>query len=494
MRELHDRLIKFGFDDQTVKSLPRWDQVALVRRFQCGTGRFDEEGALTRAGRIPNDAYIRRLNEIFLNQRKALEPEEPAMTPSESDGGGGPEDTLTTRSKRETTTTSGVSSERAGEKEEGPSLEEELFSGLEIGEGPDEEEERLAEAARAGDTDALEQRALEQFRLSMGKAVMGGDLPLPECKISKSFTPQELRLLQAKPIPRLRWSRKMRDPRTGTVKAEKVVYIYGEENIKLFHAWRARRVSQKRWAEGAGYLGQQLVGTASRTCRRCGQVGHISSNPICPQYTGPRKARPLPAATPARQLIPSPAFGSSEEESEGEAESAAASAVNGEGRGRAAGSRVGKGKRAASSVAGAAERQTKAAKQAKGREVRHDEAITPPVLKLPSRTTARQRQILESKGTLAGAVRTYQGTFDSALSEINQIFQRVISKTDKEKRKWALFRTRVTDAGAPGYSSVVTNPMWLDRMVEKCKAREVRSCVCLGAMACYFSIIVRRPF
>jgi hypothetical protein len=30
MRELHDRLVKFGFESDIVKSLPRWDQVALV--------------------------------------------------------------------------------------------------------------------------------------------------------------------------------------------------------------------------------------------------------------------------------------------------------------------------------------------------------------------------------------------------------------------------------------------------------------------------------
>lgn len=30
MKQLHDRLISLGFDDQTVKLLPRWDQVALV--------------------------------------------------------------------------------------------------------------------------------------------------------------------------------------------------------------------------------------------------------------------------------------------------------------------------------------------------------------------------------------------------------------------------------------------------------------------------------
>lgn len=33
MKQLQIRLLKLGFDDQTVKLLPRWDQVALVRKF-----------------------------------------------------------------------------------------------------------------------------------------------------------------------------------------------------------------------------------------------------------------------------------------------------------------------------------------------------------------------------------------------------------------------------------------------------------------------------
>lgn len=33
--------------------------------------------------------------------------------------------------------------------------------------------------------------------------------------LAQKFTPEELRLLRSKPMPRLRWSRKTRDPKTG---------------------------------------------------------------------------------------------------------------------------------------------------------------------------------------------------------------------------------------------------------------------------------------
>lgn len=108
----------------------------------------------------------------------------------------------------------------------------------------------------------------------------------------------------------------------GELKGEKVVYIYGEENIELFYEWRKRRIAQKRFLESGGNVQQNQIGTASRSCRRCKQVGHISSNPvinmnkprkeshqrivdflfvfhvkplnyfqICPKYTGARKSR-----------------------------------------------------------------------------------------------------------------------------------------------------------------------------------------------------------
>lgn len=36
-------------------------------------------------GRLSNERYDKRINEIFLNQRKALEPDNPAITESESE-------------------------------------------------------------------------------------------------------------------------------------------------------------------------------------------------------------------------------------------------------------------------------------------------------------------------------------------------------------------------------------------------------------------------
>lgn len=55
-----------------------------MRRFQSDDAAGDS--LILKSGRIPNDAYVKRLNEIFLNQRRALEPDSPVMTPSESAG------------------------------------------------------------------------------------------------------------------------------------------------------------------------------------------------------------------------------------------------------------------------------------------------------------------------------------------------------------------------------------------------------------------------
>lgn len=148
------------------------------------------------------------------------------------------------------------------------------------------------------EVEASERKALEEFRQSLGKARYAAELEVSP-RLSKIFNPQELRLLQTKPIPRIKWTRKTRDPRTGNrifsiklvspqkssflsggVKSEKVIYIYGGENIRLFYEWRRRRVARKQYLDASITAAQAQVGTASRTCRRCGQVGHISSNPV----------------------------------------------------------------------------------------------------------------------------------------------------------------------------------------------------------------------
>ncbi|KAH8741775.1 bromodomain-containing protein [Cryptosporidium ryanae] len=87
-------------------------------------------------------------------------------------------------------------------------------------------------------------------------------------------------------VPRLAWIRVRRSSSNWSYEDEKVVYIYGEENIRYFLNWRRMRIQvkreERRQLNPTGVPG--VLGRASRTCRRCGQVGHIASNPMCPYY------------------------------------------------------------------------------------------------------------------------------------------------------------------------------------------------------------------
>lgn len=60
-----------------------------VRTFQYDDSRANQpdDGVLSKTGggRLSNELYIKRLNGVFLNQRRALEADEPAITTSDSD-------------------------------------------------------------------------------------------------------------------------------------------------------------------------------------------------------------------------------------------------------------------------------------------------------------------------------------------------------------------------------------------------------------------------
>lgn len=124
-----------------------------VRRFQ--TDEQVDDSLILKSGRIPNDAYVRRLNEIFLSQRKALEPDSPVITPSESEesniedklfekveeepdsesqvGGSVVKDSKVSGQRGISGTTKDVPFKSTQKKKENESLEADLLSGLEVG-------------------------------------------------------------------------------------------------------------------------------------------------------------------------------------------------------------------------------------------------------------------------------------------------------------------------------------------------------------------------
>eukprot|EP01071_Lankesteria_metandrocarpae_P000074 Lankesteria_metandrocarpae@DN1011_c0_g1_i1.p1 len=284
------------------------------------------------------------------------------------------------------------------------------------------------------------------------------------------------------PVPRIKWTRKKRNPHDGGWNAEdeKVVYIYGETNILKFFAWRAYRVPKKRTRDSALYspVGG-VLGTASRMCRRCGQVGHISSNPICPMYTGPRsKVAKAASATvvsarrrKAETLLPSGLDGIFVDSMDADAAAAAMPATQ-----------LGAQQQQTTTQSPKPEVTTSDCQSATGSATGSNTAAknhNRP--KVSARLTPRQRAALEKKGTLVGGVDTkdlqvenFKGTTQKALEELNQILHRIILSTRKGDRNWNLFFDKIDERLAPGYYDVIKSPVWLELMISKCKDRQYK--------------------
>lgn len=63
------------------------------------------------------------------------------------------------------------------------------------------------------DRDAVERKQLEELRRSLGQ--QAAEPTESEARLKKLFTEEGARLLKVKPIVRVRWSRKVRNPKTG---------------------------------------------------------------------------------------------------------------------------------------------------------------------------------------------------------------------------------------------------------------------------------------
>ncbi|KAK6588277.1 bromodomain-containing protein [Cryptosporidium xiaoi] len=130
-----------------------------------------------------------------------------------------------------------------------------------------------------------DEKELEEFRRMINRKDNGGVDEGVVCT-EKSKTVNATEINDNEYIPRLAWIRVKRNSNDWNYEDEKVVYIYGEENIRYFLNWRRMRIQvkreERRQLNPTGVPG--VLGRASRTCRRCGQVGHIASNPMCPYY------------------------------------------------------------------------------------------------------------------------------------------------------------------------------------------------------------------
>ncbi|ORM39822.1 Transcription initiation factor TFIID subunit 1 [Babesia sp. Xinjiang] len=233
MQELAKRLRCYGVSEDVIKTLPRWDQVALVRQYRDGFGcQVSADG--DHRWRIPPEEYQQKLNEILDRQRAALSPDSPIA--SDSEGG----------------------------RDVGDSGADGIADALL--EGFDEVSDK---------EDDMERRELEILRQLRETQNAG--------PISEEERMAEVNKLKA--VPGIMWLRQSRRTANEPFGNDRAVFIYGEENVRKLLRWRSQRTSARRGPVQADSSGVTHVG-GRRVCRACGQPGHIASNPKCLLYKG----------------------------------------------------------------------------------------------------------------------------------------------------------------------------------------------------------------
>ncbi|KAF8817966.1 histone acetyltransferase TAF1/250, partial [Cardiosporidium cionae] len=346
MAELKQRLVSYRVDESVIKTLPRWDQVALVRQYRDGLGGGvgGEEGGRGsgKGGSLSPTEYEYRLNCIFNKQRLALEGDDPEMTDSDEEA------TISSPTSKQKDLPPAVSGE--SERVEGGTFDpsptippvssvEVHVSTLENRGNEESSNNRIAEGRKGGDLppgistapistkstgimSVREGRHVEaspptsqgmvNARDAMADALLAGltqdtdkeeiddeekdrrELELlrlrEKARTAAPQTEEEKRFeeLRGTFVPSIRWIRKLRTIPGDEFTSERVVYIYGEENIKTFIAWREQRNRIKRFRMLQTY-GSKEGRIGKRVCRVCGQAGHIASNPNCPLYRGTKK-------------------------------------------------------------------------------------------------------------------------------------------------------------------------------------------------------------
>ncbi|CDR95939.1 bromodomain containing protein, putative [Babesia bigemina] len=235
MLELAKRLRCYGVAEAVIKTLPRWDQVALVRQYRDGFGgQGSAEG--DHRWRIPPEEYQKKLNEILVRQRTALASDEPVVDDGE-----------TPRDNEPEPATDGIADA--------------------LMEAFDEVSDK---------DDDLERRELDILR-QLREAQSAGPL-------SEEERMAEVNKLKA--VPGIMWLRQSRRTHTEPFGNERAVFVYGEENVRKLLRWRMRCGSTRKTCSTPDAAA--AAAASKRICRVCGNVGHISSNPKCPMFKGER--------------------------------------------------------------------------------------------------------------------------------------------------------------------------------------------------------------
>ncbi|KAK1442167.1 hypothetical protein BgAZ_401970 [Babesia gibsoni] len=234
MQELGKRLRCYGVADAVIKTLPRWDQVALVRQYRDGFGGQASVDGDNR-WRIPPEEYQKKLNDILIKQRAALQPDDQEVSDTEAEkGGDGAEDTA-------------------------DGIADALLEAFDEVSDKDDDMERR------------ELEILRQLREAQSSGPMSDEERMAEVN-------------KLKAVPGIMWLRQSRKTSNEPFGNERAVFVYGEENLRKLLQWRMQRMNKKSHVQGEVVPGGALQ--SKRLCRACGQPGHIASNPKCPLYKG----------------------------------------------------------------------------------------------------------------------------------------------------------------------------------------------------------------
>ncbi|AFZ80264.1 hypothetical protein BEWA_031170 [Theileria equi strain WA] len=231
MEELGKRLTRYGVSESYIKTLPRWDQVALVRQYRDGFGGHTSAEGDNR-WRIPPEEYQKKLNDILTRQKEALLPDDPE-----------------------------ISDEEDHDSNEGnQNIVDALMDEID---------------AESDKNDDLEMHELEILR-QLREAQTSGPLSEEE-KMAEDN--------KLKAVPVIMWHRQSRKTPAEPFGNGRAVFIYGEENIRKLLEWRKRTALKNKCALPSELIFGINAG-GKRICRACGQAGHIASNPKCPLYSG----------------------------------------------------------------------------------------------------------------------------------------------------------------------------------------------------------------
>eukprot|EP01053_Blabericola_migrator_P009426 Blabericola_migrator_1__9425@NODE_50_length_16319_cov_92_020182_g46_i0_p2_GENE_NODE_50_length_16319_cov_92_020182_g46_i0NODE_50_length_16319_cov_92_020182_g46_i0_p2_ORF_typecomplete_len1874_score306_27DUF3591/PF12157_8/6_7e34Bromodomain/PF00439_25/1_4e05SHD1/PF03983_12/0_29_NODE_50_length_16319_cov_92_020182_g46_i0585679 len=244
-----------------------------------------------------------------------------------------------------------------------------------------------------------------------------------------------LKQKQGQFMPRLKWTKTRAPGPNQTGPTEKVIYIYGEQNIEKFLAWRRRKLMAQNK--------QQQHQHKSNPSSQRGSHSSVLTGSLAANLEG-GGALLQSGATLAQRMS--------------------------QGSRSVTGTKKGKGGMAAIKSQDTSDMEAESTLQAAS-EVRSGLPIT------AARLTARQQRLLYERhkeaekagNAFESCLVKYVGSPDGALEELNQNLQRIVLTL----KKFNWFWDEVKESDAPNYYQVVKQPMWLAKVFEKTKEKQV---------------------